>query len=320
MKTKILIVIIGIVLVLFSTPLVIYFYNFHGSISEDHTYWMEFSTIWASFAGTLISSITIIFLINEIIKNNKNEKNLIFQQQVEIHYRQLEMLTSLYPSEKNCFRQFINKVEEQIWGLYDIYFYYYFAKTNITEWPNEAFKYFIDKVDILFEIKKLFPESPWFSKEEKLKIAEIWHERAGGDDPKDLVESLKYHFGRPLEEEEKCLEIFSMFTDICGVKEYNIKNLYKVAYQKAMDTTNNILLSYFKMHINTIKMLKGADELINSYLLMISGDEKTALIYFLIDYEDNDIINIHLKNNFINNDNTIFGVYVAERIKELLEN
>jgi hypothetical protein len=315
---KKLIVIIIIILVLFSTPLVLYFFHFHGSISEDHTYWMEFSTIWASLVGTLISSITIIFLVYEIIKNSKNEKHLIFQQQIEIHYKQLEILTSLYPSDNNCFRQFIGKVEKQIRELYDIYFYHYFAETNITEWPHEAFKYFIDKVNILFELKKIFPENPLFSKEEKIKIAEIWRKRADGDSSSRLVESLKYYFGRPLEEEKKCMEIFSMFTDICGVKDYNIKNLYKVAYQNAMEKSNNNLLSYFKMHVNTLKMLKGANELINSYLLMISGDEKTALIYFLIDYEDSDIIDIHLKNNFIS-DNTILGVYSVERIKELLE-
>ena len=321
MKIKILIIII---IVLFSIPLVMYFSIFNGNISQNHTYWMEFSAIWSSLVGTLISTITIIILVSDRIKNSKNQKQTIFQQQIEIYYKLLEKLTTLYPAENNnsCFKQFINKIEEEIRKNFDINFYNYYADINIIDWPISAYNYFINKTKPFFNFKKEFPdepEGPWFSAEEKNKIAIVWHEHSGSDNRHHLVESLKYYFGRPLEDEDECLDIFSSFIEICGVKNYNIKNLYIIAFENAMQYFNNNLMSYFKVHINALKALNGEDDLINTYLSMISGDEKAAIIYFLLNYNDYDITNIHLKYNFITDDITLFCISNIERIKELLK-
>jgi len=317
-RIYIIILLIGL---LFLMPIIIYFSIFHGSISYDHSYWSEFSTIWSSFIGTIISSITIAFLV---IESKKNEKDKIFQQQLDIYFRQLEKLSLLYPikNNKNCFRQFVDVIENKIRIHFDSYLYNYYAETNILDWPFEAFKYFIKKSNYFLSLQKEYPdlENSFYSNNDKKYIEQKWFKYTNGNNKLNLVESLKGFFGRPLEDIDECMKIFSMFTDLCGTNNYNIKNLYNVSFDNAMIELNYNLNSYFEMHCYSVKMLKNYNELLKIYLSQITNDEKTLIIYYLLNSNDIILKLLHIKNNFINNTNGIMGVYMDNRIKEMLIN
>lgn len=307
---------------LFLIPIITYFSIFHGVLSHDHSYWTDFSTIWSSFIGTLISSVTIAFLVIDKIENTKNEKDQIFQRQLNIYFKQLEKLSLLYPikGNENCFRQFVTVVEEEIKKHFDIYLFNYYAETNILNWPIDAFQYFIKKSSIFLDLKKEFPdlENNIFSNEDKERIEQKWFEYATGNIKSKLVETLKGFFQRPLQDFNECIRIFSIFTDICGTRKYNVKNLYNVSFENAMDRLNYNLNSYFEMHCYTIKLLKDHNKLLKIYLSQITGDEKTLLIYYLLNSNDDTLITLHINNDFIDNSNGILGVYMDNKIKEML--
>jgi hypothetical protein len=313
------IILIGL---LFLVPMILYFIIFHGNISSEHSHWTEFSTIWAGFIGTSISSITIAYLVFDKIENSKYKNEQLFQQQLNIYFKQLEKLSLLYPlyNNKNCFAQFIEIIEQNVRKHFDLYFYYYYSSTDILEWPNHAFEYFIKNAYIPLQLKKDFPDLEYniYSKSDKKYIEEKWFKYADGNIKTKLVESLKGFFDRPLKDPDECMEIFAAFTDICGTTKYNIKNLYNVAFQNAMNEFNNSLDSYFEMHSHTVKILKKHDELLTLYLSQITGDERTLLIYYFLNSNNKEVKDLHIKNQFIENANGILGVYMDKRIIEML--